>query len=224
MAPTGRDRYRGLPKAITTALDNESDRGVALIVGSYLEEILAFLISSSCVSDGLAKKLLGTRCPAGSFDAKIVLTEALGLVHEEDARALRVVQCVRNKAAHFNAQGNGGIEVEFAWSAYSGKVAPFASSLGVSVSGLDDAEVRRAFVASSRLLAMKLLSGAMEIQRPEAPMSFRERADQAQEQLRGTQLGEMLAEAKRQAKLGNPAPGEELSDFVRWFLENRRGQ
>lgn len=219
MAPSGRDRYRGLPKAITKALDDESDRGVALIIGSYLEEILAFLISSACVSETSAKKLLGTRCPAGTFDAKIVLSEALGLVHQEEVRALRVVQRVRNRAAHFNAQRDEGIDVVFAWSTFSSLVVPFAKSLGVAVAALDDEEIRRAFVAASRMLAMKLLSGAMGIRRPDPPLSFRERADLAQQQLEGTPLGEMLAEAKRQAKQGNPAPGKELLDFV-GFLQS----
>lgn len=203
MAATGPDRYRGLARAITRSLEDESDRGKALIIGSYLEEIVAFLISSVCVSENLAEKLLGHQSPAGTFRAKIVLASALGLIDQEEVGALRVVQRIRNKAAHFDSRRNVSVEVEFRWSSHSSQVEQFATSFGVSLSATDDDELGEAFVVASRMLAVRLLSRGADIRRPDPPLSLRERAERSQKQLEGTPLGELLANAKRRAKEGD---------------------
>ena len=96
-----------LPARVTKLVEAEPDRGVILILGAYLDEILGVLITGACVSDTLAAGILKHGQPAGTFNNRMALAQALGLIHEEDVQALRIVQKIRNKAAHFDLSGRG---------------------------------------------------------------------------------------------------------------------
>jgi hypothetical protein len=88
-------------------LAKESDRGAILIIAAHVEEVLGLLIGSICVSAEAAESLLKHGQPAGDFESRVVLAQTLGLIHETEVRALRMIQKIRNRAAHFDRTGRG---------------------------------------------------------------------------------------------------------------------
>lgn len=86
------EEFLGLAKKVTELVEKESDRGAILILAAYLEEILGLLVRAICVSDKLGQKLTELNKPAGDFDSKIILCVSLGLISEDEGRALRFVQ------------------------------------------------------------------------------------------------------------------------------------
>ncbi len=88
-------------------LEKESDRGAILIIGAYIEEALGIVITRHCVSDAAASKLLKHGQAGGTFEARLMLAEAFGFLHESELAGIRILQKIRNKAAHFDRSGRG---------------------------------------------------------------------------------------------------------------------
>lgn len=94
-------------KELDSFLENESDRGAILILTAYIEEALGLVISNVCVSNNASTILLKHGQPAGTFESRLVIAEAFGLIHEQEVKGLRILQKIRNKAAHFDRSGRG---------------------------------------------------------------------------------------------------------------------
>lgn len=183
--------WRGRPKRVTELVQGESDRGAILILGSYLEEILASIIEDHCVNAELAADLLEVRRPAGDFDSKIRIAVAFGMIHREDASALHSVRKIRNAAAHFDFNSDG-VASMFSEDSIIDQVANLAKKGATSMSGRGRDAVRSSFITSCRLLATKLLMRGMEVRRPAEPISLKEVADSYRERVKGTPMGEVL--------------------------------
>ena len=83
------------------AAGKESDRGLALICTSYLDEMLRRTIAAFLVDEEIAKTLLnGAVAPLGSFSARIKTAYALGLIDKPTMDDFDRLRSVRNTFAH----------------------------------------------------------------------------------------------------------------------------
>lgn len=194
---------RGMPKKVTHLLSKESERGVLLIAGAYLEEILSYLIRASSVDDDQGRKLLEYRAPAGDFSSKIMLCHAFGILSDDEAAGLNCVRKIRNSAAHFDQKGRG-FDVLFDSETTVQQVKRFRELLNLDMPSKEPEEVRSDFIVAVRFLATRLLLRLFEARRPPRAMSNREIADAARERLKDTRVGKLFADAENAAQKGNP--------------------
>ena len=162
---------------------------------------LGEIIRAACISEADAEKLLEFRRPAGDFDSKILLCRAFSLIHPDEAEALRVVQKIRNRAAHFDRRRRG-FDVLFDSPQTVDQVYHLAETLNVKLMSREIAAVRKAFVACARLLAVRLYLRLTETRRPVALRGHKEMANEARERVKDTELGRMLNEAEQEAREG----------------------
>lgn len=181
----------GLPAQITKLIEGESDRGAILILGAYLDELLADLVRSACISDEAGDALLEFRRPAGDFDSRIELCTAWGLIHHTERDALHTLRRIRNAAAHFDKKGRG-FEVLFDSEATVNQVASLAKAVNLSLDSRDPKRVRHVFIVCCRFLAMRLIFRSIMAARPEEPPTLKEIANFIRAQLKGTPQGERL--------------------------------
>lgn len=196
--------FLGMPKEVTELLKQESDRGVILILVAYLEEILGLLLQAICVTEKQGQKLLDFNSPAGDFDSKRVLCVSLGLISEDEDKSLKILQNIRNKAAHFDRKGRG-FNVLFDSEATVNQIKELAKTLNmpVRVDPKDPVLVRNLFIAKSRFLAVKLYLRLPKINRRIQPGSNKEEAAIILEKLQGTAIGKALKEMRDEAKNGD---------------------
>ena len=105
--PTLADLSRTLPdeeevSKLFELMENESDRGCALVAGSFVEAAVEMAVAARMVDD---KKVIDevfyrSDSPAGSFSAKIKLAQGLGMFGPQTAEKLRRIKDVRNAFAH----------------------------------------------------------------------------------------------------------------------------
>jgi hypothetical protein len=183
----------GTPGQITKLIEGESDRGIILILGAYLEEILGDIIRTSCTSDEIADHLLEFRQPAGDFSSKISLCLAFGFIHSSEAQALNTIRKIRNAAAHFNRNAKG-FDVLFDADQTIDLVGNLSEVLNLGRPDRDQESVKGLFIIASRLLATKLMIRGILTRKAEAPLEIKELANYARETLQGTEAGKKIAE------------------------------
>ncbi|ULM98798.1 transcriptional regulator [Peribacillus frigoritolerans] len=80
---------------------NNSDRGIALICGSIIDEILKELLKEFFIENSkIDKELFGVNQTLGTFDAKYKIAYYLGLINEIEMKNIVLLQRIRNKFAH----------------------------------------------------------------------------------------------------------------------------
>jgi DNA-binding MltR family transcriptional regulator len=85
-------------------LSRETDRGVALTAGAYLDEMLTALLTAFFVNHAkIAAEFFAPAGPLGSFSAKIDMSYALGLLSAKARFALHIIRRIRNEFAHVSA-------------------------------------------------------------------------------------------------------------------------
>jgi len=85
-------------------LEHESDRGVILIIGAMLDELLAELLKN-VLDPAVSDKLLnGSNAPLGSFSARAKMAFAIGVIDAQHYKDIEVIRKVRNAAAHFDVR------------------------------------------------------------------------------------------------------------------------
>jgi len=87
-------------------LDYESHRGCALAAAAFLDERLRQLLCASFVPDCVEELLEGATAPLGTFSARILAAQALGLLPPKAARDLNLIRKIRNEFAHNLACGS----------------------------------------------------------------------------------------------------------------------
>jgi hypothetical protein len=89
-------------KKMADLLVDESDRGVVVILGSLIEDILfeRLLRSFAPLSVSQKKNLNRGGGLLGSFDHRITLAQALGLIDDDMVGMLQVTKAMRNACAH----------------------------------------------------------------------------------------------------------------------------
>lgn len=210
--------FLGMPKKLTSLLNNESDRGAILILAAYLEEILSFIVQGFCISQKYGEKIVELKKPAGDFDSKILLCSAFGLIHVDEERSLRLVQKIRNRAAHFDKKGRG-FDVLFDSDQTVDQIAELLKINNFSLSSRDAKEARNGFITCCRLLGTKLYLRLASVSRMPTPLSHRESADAIIDKNKKTPLGELMQELRTSAEKGDPERLNEVLEIMDKFLE-----
>lgn len=203
--------YIGLPKKVTELISKESDRGVILVLAAYLEEILGFIIRAACVSDKTADDILAIRKPAGDFDSRVLISHAFGLIHSDEVRALRLIQKIRNRAAHFDRSGRG-FDVLFDSASTADQVNALVDAMRLKLKSQEPRAIREGFIIAARAVATRLLIRFATTNSTTAPLSIAEHAALVRESLAGTPLGERMQHAEESARAGDLQPLKELID------------
>jgi hypothetical protein len=199
------DDYALMPtptsESIMPLLNNESDRGVILIGAAYLEEILGSIINGMCVNNTYAKEILSLKGPAGDYESKLLITQAFGIIHPEHVKSLRIIQRMRNKAAHFE-RGGRGFNVLFNTSETIAQVTELAQGIHLEVpkGKPTEAEVRNLFIHAMMYLASTLAARRAQYARPAAALSESERIENVINACKGTQLEFLTNEIKNLKK------------------------
>jgi hypothetical protein len=92
--------YRGFA-AMLDELNAETERGVALVVTSYLDTLLGDALAAFLVDNESAAVLLsGFNAPLGTLSTKIAACHALGIITDAEMRECNIARRIRNEFAH----------------------------------------------------------------------------------------------------------------------------
>ena len=81
--------------------NKESDRGVALVAASMLDERIREILSNFLVQASTSKELLvGLNAPLGTFSARAAAAYSLGLIEENEFKEITLVRKIRNEFGH----------------------------------------------------------------------------------------------------------------------------
>ncbi len=89
-------------RAIIEEIEAQTDRGAAIIGAALVDDVLARAILGKFIplSSSKKKALFGGSGPLGTYEAKIDLAYALGLLTDVMAADLKLIGTIRNKFAH----------------------------------------------------------------------------------------------------------------------------
>jgi len=86
---------------LRASLDDETDRGCALMAAAYLDSELEGLLAKRFVNDDEVRaELMRPLGPLGSFSVRIDLAYALGLIGAKARRDLHLIRKIRNDFGH----------------------------------------------------------------------------------------------------------------------------
>lgn len=78
----------------------ESERGAAVLAGSYLESFLGNYLESKMVDRSLSKQIFGSNGVLNSFSQRIDFAQAFGYLHPVTCSQLNLIRKIRNHFAH----------------------------------------------------------------------------------------------------------------------------
>ncbi|WP_375435058.1 hypothetical protein [uncultured Hymenobacter sp.] len=186
--------------SIEMLVKEESDRGAILIITAVLEELLGEIIKEGTASEAYGNELLKIGQPAGDFESRILIAQAFGLIHAEDTKKLKIVQRIRNKAAHFDRKGRG-FNVLFDSSSTIDQVAELSLLAKYPLSSRLPLHVRLNFVIATRTLMLRLLQRWMHTYSNTSLLSEEEEIAELLKKYKATDIGDYLKEIKE--KIGD---------------------
>jgi hypothetical protein len=80
--------------------NDESDRGAAILAGSFLENALGLFLRSKARDSKVADQLFGAMGPLSSFSQRIAVAYAFSFIPEWQYRDLELLRKIRNHFAH----------------------------------------------------------------------------------------------------------------------------
>jgi hypothetical protein len=130
----------------------ESDRGCALILGAWLDELLRELLEAHLVEGTATKALFASfSSPLGPFSARIHACHSLGLIELQEWNCLDKLREIRNVAAHFDKK------IGFAFSFDESSVAAKIRGLPLVGERVRQATPRAVFVVMASMLIASLI-------------------------------------------------------------------
>jgi DNA-binding MltR family transcriptional regulator len=85
---------------LVTLFHSESDRGAAVLAGSYVENYLATLLKAWMENTDKADQLFDSSGPLSSFSQRIEIAYAFGIIYLHDYKDLQNIRKIRNYFAH----------------------------------------------------------------------------------------------------------------------------
>lgn len=85
---------------MVTLLENESDRGAAVLAGSYVENHLGLYLKSRMNDTSVAERMFSSEGPLANFSQRIDLAQAFGFLSKEQCADLSLIKKIRNHFAH----------------------------------------------------------------------------------------------------------------------------
>lgn len=86
--------------SMVEAFHSESDRGAAVLAGSYAENVLGKYLAYKCTDKSKEEDLFGSNGPLSTFSQRILISESFGLISKNTAETLNYIRKVRNHFAH----------------------------------------------------------------------------------------------------------------------------
>ena len=80
--------------------ENESDRGAAVLAGSYVENHLGLYLRSKVIDPSVADRIFSSEGPLSTFSQRIDLAYAFGFISKEQWSDLHLIKKIRNYFAH----------------------------------------------------------------------------------------------------------------------------
>lgn len=87
------------------AFHKESDRGAAILAGSFLEHYLGLYLRSRTTDEKVADKLFGAMGPLATFSQRIAVAYAFGFIDKGQYADLEHIRKIRNYFAHHPIAG-----------------------------------------------------------------------------------------------------------------------
>lgn len=88
------------------AFTKESDRGAAILAGSFLEHYLGLFLRSLAVDEAVAEKLFGSMGPLSTFSQRIAVAYAFGFIDKQAYANIEHIRKIRNYFAHHPIYGS----------------------------------------------------------------------------------------------------------------------
>lgn len=79
---------------------SESDRGAAVLAGSYADNVLGKYLAYKCKDKSKEEDLFGSNGPLSTFSQRILISQAFGLISGNAAVTLQHIRKIRNYFAH----------------------------------------------------------------------------------------------------------------------------
>ena len=79
---------------------SESDRGAAVLAGSYVENFLGIYLKSRMADQSLSTKIFSPNGPLATFAQRIDFAQAFGFLSEVLCEELHLIRKIRNHFAH----------------------------------------------------------------------------------------------------------------------------
>lgn len=98
--PSPHDLDLGHWNVMMDSFDLESDRGAAVLAGSFTENYLGIYLRELLVNKKVSKDLFGSMGPLASFSQRISIAYGFGFITEEQYANLNLVRKIRNHFAH----------------------------------------------------------------------------------------------------------------------------
>jgi DNA-binding MltR family transcriptional regulator len=80
--------------------ENESDRGAAVLAGSYVENHLGLYLKLKMKDPSLAERMFSSEGSLSTFSQRIDLAQAFGFLSREQCADLHLIKKIRNHFAH----------------------------------------------------------------------------------------------------------------------------
>ncbi|MBK1681768.1 hypothetical protein CKO20_15455 [Rhodocyclus tenuis] len=88
------------------SFNKESDRGAAILAGSFLEHYLGLFLKSKTVDEAVSEKLFSSMGPLSTFSQRIAIAYAFGFIDKQSYAALENIRKIRNYFAHHPVNGS----------------------------------------------------------------------------------------------------------------------
>lgn len=85
---------------MVSLFENESDRGAAVLAGSYVENHLGLFLRSKMNDNSVAERMFSSEGSLSTFSQRIDLAQAFGFLSKEQCDDLHLIKKIRNHFAH----------------------------------------------------------------------------------------------------------------------------
>jgi len=87
-------------QSMVVLFQNESDRGAAVLAGSYVENHLGLHLRAKMIDSSVAERIFSSDGPLSTFFQRIYFAQAFGFLSKAQCSDLHLIKKVRNHFAH----------------------------------------------------------------------------------------------------------------------------
>jgi len=87
-------------QSMVVLFQNESDRGAAVLAGSYVENYLGLYIKSKMIDHSVAEQIFSPDGPLSTFSQRIYFAQAFWFLSKNQCADLHLIKKIRNHFAH----------------------------------------------------------------------------------------------------------------------------
>ena len=93
-------------QSMVESFQNESDRGAAVLAGSYVENHLGLYLRSKMIDPSVADQIFSPDGPLSTFSQRIYFAQAFGFLSKGQCADLHQIKKIRNYFAHHPKQAS----------------------------------------------------------------------------------------------------------------------